>query len=95
LKIDQSFVRDLATDSDDASIVRAVIGMGKSLNMRVVAEGVETPEQLAFLKDQICPEGQGYFFSHPIDAGALGALLARNDALVDATVARSALRATN
>jgi diguanylate cyclase (GGDEF)-like protein/PAS domain S-box-containing protein len=78
LKIDRSFVRDLVTDSDDASIVRAVIGMGRSLNMQVVAEGVETSEQLAFLKEQICPEGQGYFFSHPIEAGAFGELLERN-----------------
>jgi diguanylate cyclase (GGDEF)-like protein/PAS domain S-box-containing protein len=77
LKIDQSFVRDLVTDSDDASIVRAVIGMGKSLNMQVVAEGVETPEQLAFLKQQICPEGQGYFFSHPIEPAAFCKLMSR------------------
>jgi diguanylate cyclase len=88
LKIDQSFVRDLTTDLDDASIVRAVIGMGKSLNMRVVAEGVETSEQLAFLKEQICPEGQGYFFSRPIEAEALGELLVRNDALVAAAAVR-------
>src|SRR5207344_2458265 len=63
LKIDQSFVRDLTTDADDASIVTAVISMGKSLHLRVVAEGVETAEQLAFLQDQQCPEGQGYYFS--------------------------------
>jgi diguanylate cyclase (GGDEF)-like protein/PAS domain S-box-containing protein len=77
LKIDQSFVRHLVTDSDDASIVRAVIGMGKSLNMQVVAEGVETPEQLAFLRQQVCPEGQGYFFSRPIEAAAFGQLVKR------------------
>jgi diguanylate cyclase len=66
LKIDQSFVRDIVTDVDDASIVSAVISMGKSLQMRVVAEGVETREQLAFLQQQRCPEGQGYYFSRPV-----------------------------
>jgi diguanylate cyclase len=66
LKIDQSFVRNITTDTDDASIVGAVISMGKSLQMRVVAEGVETPQQLAFLRDHNCPEGQGYYFSRPV-----------------------------
>lgn len=75
LKIDQSFVRDLATDASDASIVCAVISMGKSLNMHVVAEGVETPEQLAFLRKQVCPEGQGYFFSRPVVASEMTRLL--------------------
>jgi diguanylate cyclase (GGDEF)-like protein/PAS domain S-box-containing protein len=75
LKIDRSFVRDLTTDADDASIVCAVISMGKSLHMCVVAEGVESPEQLAFLKQQICPEGQGYYFSQPMPALAFAQLL--------------------
>jgi diguanylate cyclase len=66
LKIDQSFVRDIVTDADDASIVSAVISMGKSLQMRVVAEGVETREQLEFLQQQHCLEGQGYYFSRPV-----------------------------
>jgi EAL domain-containing protein (putative c-di-GMP-specific phosphodiesterase class I) len=66
LKIDQSFVRDLATDADDAGIVSAVVNMGKSLRMRVVAEGVETAEQCEFLKMQQCPEAQGFYFSEPV-----------------------------
>ncbi len=75
LKIDQSFVRDIATDADDASIVSAVIGMGESLRMRVVAEGVETPEQLAFLRKHRCPEGQGFLFSRAVAAAELPRLL--------------------
>ncbi len=75
LKIDQSFVHNLATDADNASIVSAVIGMGKGLQIRVVAEGVETPEQLAFLRKQGCPEGQGYYFSRPVSAGEFTLLL--------------------
>ncbi|HSY07641.1 MAG TPA: EAL domain-containing protein [Steroidobacteraceae bacterium] len=78
LKIDQSFVRDLMTDADDASIVRAVISMGQSLHKQVVAEGVETREQLEFLRAHACPEGQGFYFSHPVTAGELGPLLGRN-----------------
>jgi predicted signal transduction protein with EAL and GGDEF domain len=68
LKIDQSFVRDLTTDEDDAGIVTAVIGLGRSLHMRVVAEGVETREQLAILQEYGCPQGQGYYFSRPLPA---------------------------
>ncbi len=75
VKIDGSFVRDLATDGDDASIVSAVIGMGKRLHMQVVAEGVETPEQLAFLQEQSCPEVQGFYFSRPVTADSFARLL--------------------
>jgi diguanylate cyclase (GGDEF)-like protein/PAS domain S-box-containing protein len=78
LKIDQSFVRDLTTDADDASIVRAVISMGESLHMLVVAEGVETREQLDFLREHACPEGQGFYFSHPVVAGEFSQLLGRS-----------------
>jgi diguanylate cyclase (GGDEF)-like protein/PAS domain S-box-containing protein len=74
LKIDQSFVRDLTTDPDDASIVGAVINMGHSLHMRVVAEGVETAEQALILREQACPEGQGYYFGRPLNAEAISAL---------------------
>jgi diguanylate cyclase len=75
LKIDRSLVRDLVTDDDDASIVSAVISMGKSLHMRVVAEGVETSEQLEFLQEHSCPFGQGYYFSPPVVAREFTQLL--------------------
>jgi diguanylate cyclase (GGDEF)-like protein/PAS domain S-box-containing protein len=78
LKIDQSFVRNLTTDAGDAGIVTAVINMGRTLNVQVVAEGVETEEQLAFLRGQGCPEWQGYYFSHPVSAQKFGRLLRRN-----------------
>jgi diguanylate cyclase (GGDEF)-like protein/PAS domain S-box-containing protein len=80
LKIDQSFVRDIVTDTDDATIVAAVIGMGKSLKQRVIAEGVETHEQLAFLRNQDCDEGQGFHFSHSLSAAAFGLLLEAENA---------------
>lgn len=75
LKIDQSFVRDITSDPDNATIVSAVISMGKSLNQRVIAEGVETQEQLAFLQSQGCDEGQGYYFSRPVVAEEFARLL--------------------
>jgi EAL domain-containing protein (putative c-di-GMP-specific phosphodiesterase class I) len=77
LKIDQSFVRDLALGSGDASIVGAVISMAESLNLQVVAEGVETPEQFELLKEQGCPEAQGFYFSHPAVAEDVTQLLRR------------------
>jgi diguanylate cyclase (GGDEF)-like protein/PAS domain S-box-containing protein len=77
LKIDQSFVRNLATDADDASIVNAVIHMGSSLHMLVVAEGVETSEQADLLRAQACPEAQGFYFGHPVVARGIAEMLAR------------------
>ena len=75
LKIDGSFVQDIDSVNDNGSIVSAVIAMGSSLKQRVIAEGVEKPGQLAFLKAQHCEEGQGYFFSRPLVAEQFAALL--------------------
>jgi len=75
LKIDQSFVRDITTDINDATIVSAVVGMGRNLNHRVIAEGVETREQFEFLSMRQCPEGQGFLFSHPLPAEDFARLL--------------------
>jgi diguanylate cyclase (GGDEF)-like protein/PAS domain S-box-containing protein len=66
LKIDQSFVRQITTTPDETTIVTAVISMGRSLKLRVVAEGVETQEELAFLQAHHCDEAQGYYFSRPV-----------------------------
>ncbi len=75
LKIDQSFVRQITSVPDDTTIVTAVISMGRSLNLRVVAEGVETREELAFLRARQCEEAQGYYFRRPVPPGQFGILL--------------------
>jgi diguanylate cyclase (GGDEF)-like protein/PAS domain S-box-containing protein len=77
LKIDQSFVRQIADCLNGTIIVNAIISLGRSLHLRVIAEGVETSEDLAFLRDQKCDEAQGYFFSRPVPAGQFAALLNR------------------
>ena len=77
VKIDQSFVRDITTDSNDAAIVQAVIAMAHSMDMRVVAEGVETRAQFEFLAARNCDELQGYYFSPPVAATDLTAMLLR------------------
>ncbi|WP_233588301.1 bifunctional diguanylate cyclase/phosphodiesterase [Herminiimonas sp. KBW02] len=66
LKIDQSFVRDIATDQDSAAIVKAIISLGRNLNLTVLAEGIETEDQFRFLLENGCDEGQGYLMSKPI-----------------------------
>ena len=75
LKIDQSFVRQISGDPNDSAIVRAIIDMGKNLKQRVIAEGIETHEQLALLQSWHCAEGQGYLFSRPVPAAQFAHLL--------------------
>ncbi len=75
LKIDQSFVHEVTSNPNDATIVGAVIHMGRNLQHRVIAEGVETQEQFAFLQVQNCDEGQGYYFSPPLTAERFSKLL--------------------
>jgi len=78
LKIDKSFVADLADRADDQAIALAVISLGHKLNLRVIAEGVETEQQRDFLRANDCDEMQGYLFSRPLPAQALARLLADN-----------------
>ena len=75
LKIDQSFVRDIAAGTDDAAIVASIISLAHSLKLNVIAEGVETPEQLGYLNLHDSDEMQGYFFSKPVPAKAFEKML--------------------
>jgi len=82
VKIDQSFVRDLTIDPDDAAIVTAIVAMARSLGVEVVAEGVETEEQLAELKRLGCYRGQGYLLARPMNGAAVVKLLRSSLAVV-------------
>ncbi|VXC92672.1 GGDEF-domain containing protein [Pseudomonas sp. 8Z] len=84
IKIDKSFVQDLLEDEDDATIVRAIIQLGKSLGMQVIAEGVETSEQEAYIIAQGCHEGQGYLYSKPLPARELILFLKQSQRLSSA-----------
>ncbi len=83
LKIDQSFIRNVTENNDDAAITRAVIAMANSMNIRVLAEGVETLEHLDFLRENCCDEIQGYFISRPMSAADLEYSMPDVDQLLD------------
>jgi len=83
LKIDQSFVRDITTDTSDATMVRTIIVMARSLKLHVIAEGVETAEQAAFLAQCGCERAQGYYYSRPIPAAEFEQLLQQQRANPD------------
>jgi EAL domain-containing protein (putative c-di-GMP-specific phosphodiesterase class I) len=75
LKLDRSFVNGITIDPDDAALVMAIVSLAHNLRLRVVAEGIETEEQLNFLRLLRCDEGQGYFFSPPQSSEVLEPLL--------------------
>ena len=75
IKIDQSFVHQITMTPEDTTIVSAIISMGRSMNLRVIAEGVETEQELAFLQAHHCDEAQGYYFSRPVPAQQFAKLL--------------------
>ena len=79
LKIDQSFIRDLTTDPDSKAIAATIIAMAHNLNHIVIAEGVETEEQLAFLREHQCDEFQGYLLSRPVPADELLEILRQRE----------------
>ena len=75
LKIDQSFIRNIASDTDNMAVVRAVMNIGRSMDLRVIAEGVENASQLAWLQAEGGEEAQGFFFSRPLPAKSMTTLL--------------------
>lgn len=86
LKIDQSFIRDVITDNDNAAIVKAIIAMAHSLNLTIVAEGVETKEQKQFVEETGCQYMQGYLFAKPMKASEFLQLLVLEQAGLNKTL---------
>jgi len=82
LKIDKAFIQDVTRSKDDAAIVSAIIAMAKTLEIKIIAEGIETEEQLAFLRDHACERAQGFLFSKPLPVESMMELLSKNDVLV-------------
>ncbi len=81
LKIDKSFIDNVDTDANTAALTRAIINMARSLNIKVIAEGVETKAQLDFLREHGCDEIQGYYFSPPVDTAKMTDIFQHNRAL--------------
>ena len=95
IKVDQSFIRSVHDNDQSAAIVRAVLGLGKGLNLPILAEGVERPEELEFLKGEICNAAQGYWFSRPEDISVFNDIVSGNRKTIapDTTVVPLKLRA--
>jgi diguanylate cyclase (GGDEF)-like protein len=85
LKIDQSFIKDIAMGGDDAAIVKAIIYLGHSLNLQVIAEGIESVEQMNFLTLNDCDEGQGFYYGTPLGADAFRSLVEQHNGLHSST----------
>ncbi len=90
IKIDQSFIRNVDTNPEAAAIVRAIVGLGRGLNLKVLAEGVETREELSFLGEELCAEAQGYLFGHPGEIAQFGALTGSSNPVARARAHRKA-----
>jgi diguanylate cyclase (GGDEF)-like protein/PAS domain S-box-containing protein len=82
LKIDKAFIHDITRNKDDAAIVSAIIAMAKTLEIKIIAEGIETEEQLVFLRDHVCERVQGFLFSKPLPMKPMTELLSKNEFLV-------------
>jgi EAL domain-containing protein (putative c-di-GMP-specific phosphodiesterase class I) len=90
LKIDQSFIRQMSTAQEETAIVSAIISMGRSLSLRVIAEGVETLEELVFLQEHHCDEAQGYFFSKAVPPNQFAKLLDEKSFLFESATEKMA-----